>query len=122
MLGYIDYFPIKTTVCTTIESNRNYPSIAKNSPVIESRAENIAILSEIYPSHITIEPILDFDTKQLVSLISQCKPKQVNIGADTSCKKTMPEPKPEKVKELIAELKTLPIAVHLKPNLKRLLK
>lgn len=124
MLNYVDHFPTFTTLCTTLESNRNYPSIMRNSPAIESRAENIALLGQMHPTHVTIEPVMDFDMQPFVNLIRMCSPKQVNIGANTSYSKKyiLPEPKPEKLIEFIARLKEYVPTVHLKPNLKRLLK
>jgi hypothetical protein len=51
-------------------------------------------------------------------MILSCKPVQVNIGADSG-KNGLPEPSPEKVRTLVHILEKH-TAVHIKPNLKRL--
>ena len=114
-------------ICTTIESNRHYLEIMKNSPLPNERA---SAMNEIahefnfgFPNkqmYVTIEPIMDFDLKEMVYLIETCLPAQVNIGADTS-KSGLPEPPKEKIFELISALEKFTI-VHQKSNLKRLLK
>ena len=118
VLKYIDYFPLKSIICTTIESNRNYPEIMNNSPSVENR---IKYLSEIkkFPRMITIEPILDFDLQKLINMINYCYPFQVNIGSDSKGNK-LPEPKKEKLNLLINELKQYS-KIFIKDNLKRLL-
>jgi len=99
--------------CTTLESNRDYPKIMNNSPKIENRLVH-------YIDYITIEPILDFDVKELLEMIIMCQIKQVNIGADSG-HNDLPEPPKEKIFELIAELEKF-TKVKLKKNLNRLLK
>ena len=108
-------FPDKTIICTTIETNRDY-NLSK-APLPRQRA---SAMSEIqYPKMVTVEPICDFDIDYLLPMISRCKPFQVNIGADSKGNK-LPEPEPEKIRELIKELEKF-TKVHLKPNLERLL-
>ena len=70
-------------------------------------------------SYITIEPIMDFDLKDFVSLLKVAKPKQVNIGADSG-RNGLPEPPKEKVLKLIDELQEF-TTIHNKANLKRIL-
>lgn len=41
---------------------------------------------------VTIEPIMDYDIDELVSLIKMCKPEQVNIGANTYTEIQLPQP------------------------------
>lgn len=62
---------------------------------------------------------MDFDLYQMVGLIKQCSPVQVNIGADSG-NNNLPEPSKEKVFELINELEKFTI-VHKKKNLNRIL-
>jgi DNA repair photolyase len=109
--------PDKYVLCTTIESNHNEKN---NAPPVAERAYAMSILSEIYPTYVTIEPIMEFDLNELVSLIEKCKPAQVNIGADSG-KNGLTEPSERgKVEALIDLLETFTI-VNQKKNLKRLL-
>lgn len=120
-LDYLDACVItdKSVLCTTIESNRWYPDIMRNSPSIKDRVHAMKEISEIVDTYITIEPILDFDLDELVHIIHLCEPKQVNIGADSgNC--NLPEPTKQQVLELISELEKFTI-VNQKPNLKRIL-
>jgi hypothetical protein len=111
--GFI--FPKNTVFCTTIETNREYPEIMKDCPVPTERVYFMPI-----NNYITIEPIMDFDIRQMVIAIEMCKPIQVNIGADTG-NNNLPEPPKEKILELISELSKFTKVVQ-KSNLKRLLK
>ena len=52
-------------------------------------------------------------------MIKRCNPKQVNIGADSGLN-GLPEPKKEKVLQLIDELQKF-TTIHNKANLKRIL-
>jgi DNA repair photolyase len=115
------YIDVPFVLCTTIETNRWYPEIMKNCPHPEDRASAMALMSESgIDCYVTIEPILDFDLKDMVELIYLCNPIQVNIGANTSNIK-LPEPSKEKVLELINELQKFTI-IDQKRNLSRLLK
>jgi DNA repair photolyase len=118
--GNINDLPNNSVVCTTIESNRFIESIMKGSPPLKDRA---FAMNEIAHHHIktyvTVEPIMDFDLKELSYLIETCLPEQVNIGADSGNHK-LPEPPPEKIRELIDELEVF-TTVKQKKNLKRLL-
>jgi hypothetical protein len=62
---------------------------------------------------------MDFDTGVFAEQILECRPFQVNIGADSCCKNLV-EPSREKLEELI-KLMVPHTKVHLKTNLKRLL-
>ena len=111
--------PKKSVVCTTIETNRWYPEIMNNSPHPEERAKAMESLSKTYPTYVTIEPIMDFDLNEMVGLIRQCNPRQVNIGADSKGHK-LPEPDKEKLLALIRELNKF-TTIDKKKNLGRLL-
>ena len=109
-----DYFPPDTILGTTIETNREHEF--SKAPKIFER--------DYYMSHylkkkmVSIEPIMDFDLMSLVRHIKRIKPQFVSIGADSQGH-NLPEPSPEKVKMLIAELKKL-TEVKIKDNLNRL--
>ncbi len=109
--------PDKFVLCTTIESNRYYPEMNYAPEPIE-RAIDFGKIP-IEEKYITIEPIMDFDLKSLVTLIRYCNPVQINIGANSGGKK-LPEPPAQKIGELIKELEEF-TTVKQKKNLKRLL-
>jgi len=110
------FWKLKTTFCITVETNRE-----NNLGSAPNRQKRISDYKYI-PSNkmITIEPIMDFDLIPFVEMIKLCEPAQVNIGANTMRKVELPEPEPEKVLELIAELEKF-TKVYQKDNLKRLL-
>ncbi len=103
----------------TLETNRDTSEISK-APIPSERARPDYPLNLI--DYITIEPIMDFDYEEFVSMIWNIGPKFVNIGADSRPKKyrDLPEPSAEKTRKLIAELETF-TKVKIKPNLKRIL-
>ena len=109
--------PQNSVVCTTIETNRIYEDIMKNSPSPKERMEGMSSID--LPKYVTIEPILDFDTDLLLELIRNCHPIQVNIGADSGNHK-LPEPDKQKLNDLIEGLKQF-TSIEKKRNLKRLL-
>jgi DNA repair photolyase len=107
---------LDSVFCTTIETNKWFPLIMKQSPKPLLRAEGMEnIKAEKY---VTIEPIMDFDLLPMIELIKQCSPIQVNVGADSG-NNHLPEPTSDKIGALIKELKQL-TRVELKPNLRRL--
>jgi len=105
-------------LCTTIETNRWYPEIMQRSLKPIDRA--IELKRQSVDKLVTIEPIIDFDIKELIGLIRMCHPIQVNIGADSG-NNHLPEPPKEKILELIEELKKFTV-IDQKRNLARLLK
>lgn len=108
--------PLASIIGTTIESNRIYPEIS-NAPDCTMRMAALCGLS--YPKMVSIEPILDFDPDDMVQWIKEIAPEFVSIGADSKGHK-LPEPPPEKVVQLIDELRGI-TTVKIKDNLKRLL-
>lgn len=120
-LDYIDACVIsdKSVLCTTIETNRFYNDVMKNSPASKFRAFYMNWVSEVIKTYVTIEPIMDFDLSEMVQLIEICKPVQVNIGADSG-KNNLPEPSKEKILQLITELEKFTVIAK-KRNLTRLL-
>ena len=114
--------PTRTIIGTTIETNRAYPEMG-NAPPTSERAEHIMWFGRRhYITEITIEPIMDFDIDQMLTLIGTAKPNFVNIGANTNRKVNLPEPTNEKLKTLIFKLEQTATKVKLKSNLLRLLK
>lgn len=110
-------FPKNHKKIVTIESDIFYSKIMNNSKEPYKRAsQTIILLEEVH--QITIEPIMDF-SPLFAELIKDCKPEQVNIGADSG-RNNLPEPSKEKLLKLISELKKFTI-VNLKSNLNRLL-
>jgi len=116
---YFDELPAHSVICTTIETNRHYPDVMVNSPKPEMRALAMSKLSML-ERYVTIEPVMEFDHKELVELIKLCSPVQINIGADSGGHH-LPEPSKDKILALIDELKSF-TKVEQKKNLRRLLK
>jgi DNA repair photolyase len=120
MLDFIEHPVFKHSVgCTTIESDCRYVAMGY-SPSPDDRAAAMANISKYMPTYVTVEPIMDFDLGSMVKLVKQCRPVQVNIGADTGHNE-LPEPPKEKVLELIAALEEF-TTVKQKSNLKRIFK
>jgi hypothetical protein len=88
------------------------------SPTPDARAYGIGSFK--FNRYVTIEPIMDFDLKELVQLIKIANPVQVNIGADSG-NNNLPEPSKEKLLSLIDELQKFTV-IDQKRNLSRLLK
>lgn len=106
----------RTCLCTTIETNRHYPQMGKTP----STRERAYWLSEFpFNRYLTIEPVMDFDLKEMIHLVRICNPVQVNIGADSG-RNNLPEPSKEKIIALISELQKFTV-IDQKRNLKRLL-
>lgn len=108
----------QSVFCTTIESNRYYV-VMRNAPAPADRVKATREISEYIPVYVTIEPIMDFDLEEMVNLIKECNPTQVNIGADSGNNK-LPEPSKDKVEQLINALNEFTV-INRKINLKRLL-
>ena len=111
------YLLKSSRLCTTIETNRYYKQMG-DTPDPFSRAEDMHDLTE-WRRYVTIEPIMDFDLEEMVNIIRWCNPVQVNIGADSGGN-GLPEPSPEKVRQLIDALKEFTV-IDQKINLNRLL-
>jgi len=118
MYDFRQIIPKGSALCVTIETNRNYVQMGR-TPTPMDRANWLGVLAESFDTYVTIEPVMDFDLEELVELVKQCRPKQVNIGADSGGNK-LPEPDGEKLQELIYELGKF-TTVKPKKNLKRLL-
>jgi DNA repair photolyase len=110
--------PYESHVCVTIETNRHYPEIMRNSPSPHYRGYQSMWIR--HPLYITIEPIMDFDLPDFVNMLRNIEPIQINIGADSG-NNGLPEPPKDKLLALIEELQKFTI-IHNKTNLKRLLR
>lgn len=109
--------PSNSSVCVTLETNRHYPDIMRDSPTPEQRVEQMKLIR--HPLYITIEPIIDFDLVEFVSMIKSVAPLQVNLGADSG-RNDLPEPSRGKILQLINELEEF-TEIHNKSNLHRLI-
>lgn len=117
--SFLPDFPKGSILCTTIETNRWYPEIMKYSPHPISRALNMNKIDS-FTKEITIEPIMDFDLDDMVSMIKYSGPLKVNIGADSK-NNHLPEPSKEKLLALIDALSEFTV-IDRKTNLQRLLR
>jgi len=116
MFGKFD--GLNAVACTTIETNRWYPDIMQNSPIPDLRANAMSMLE--VDRYVTIEPIMDFDLYELVELIRECAPKQINIGADSGGH-GLPEPSATKIMALVEALQEF-TTIEKKRNLGRIFK
>ena len=119
MASWYKLTPQKTRFCTTLETNRWYRDIMRDSPPPVQRMQEMAILPFYVDKYVTIEPIMDFDLEDMVRYIRECEPTQVNIGADSG-NNNLPEPPKEKILSLIEELKKF-TTIDQKRNLNRIL-
>lgn len=115
------YFPEKTILCTTLESDSFYPNYMGNTPHPMERSTAMNYFRDLpIKKQVTVEPVMDFHLEHFVNMIKRCNPDSVNIGANTS-KIKLPEPSKEKLLQLIEELQKFTTIVR-KSNLERILK
>lgn len=107
-----------TVLCTTIESNRDYPNISAPT-TIDERVQEMAHLRNNFMLMVTIEPILDFDLEEFLDMLEYINPDYVNIGADSGGN-GLPEPSKEKIEKLLKGLEEITTLITPKKNLKRL--
>lgn len=119
MCGLWKQMPKNSVLCTTLETNRMYSQMG-NTPTPYWRVQYLSRISSVKTTYVTIEPIMDFDFGEFVSYLKQCRPLQVNIGADSG-NNNLPEPAKDKILALIEELKKF-TTIDQKRNLSRLLK
>ena len=91
-----------------------------SAPPPQERAAAMQIACASVQTLITIEPVLDFDLEEMVKLVRQCNPVQVNIGADSG-NNQLPEPDAKKVNALIHELNQF-TKIDQKRNLGRIMR
>lgn len=118
---FMNFMPPKFVLATTIETNRGTKDVSK-APEAKERARIMA--EYVCKKTITIEPIMDFDLGEFVSMIKNIKPDFVSIGANSKEEALdchLFEPSGDKVRVLIEELKKF-TEVRVKSNLNRILK
>jgi DNA repair photolyase len=115
--NFLSYFPEKTILGTTIETNKQElcnslaPSVKERYLAMEKLVD--------FSLMVSVEPIMDFDVNVLTEWLADIEPEFVSIGADTRGHDLI-EPSWEKIEELVRQLKLLGIETRLKENLKRL--
>ena len=76
-----------------------------HAPLPQDRVKAMAEISKHrIPTFVTIEPIMDFDLEELVTLIKMFNPEQVNIGKDSKGYVNLPLPEGKKLIQLILQL------------------
>lgn len=115
-----EVFPERTMLGTTIETNRVY-SCMGDTPNPKDRAEVMSRLKEFgVDTFVTIEPILDFDIKEFVDLLTLSNVRWINIGADSG-RNELPEPPKKKIVELALAIREKFPRVVIKSNTKRII-
>lgn len=115
---FMDQFPEKTILGTTIETNRDYR--VSDAPKVQERQWSMSQVTS-FETMVSVEPVLDFDLDILVGWLKDIRPSFVSIGADSKGNSLPPEPGKEKLEALLAALRVF-TEVKVKENLKRLLK
>lgn len=114
-------FPSKVILGTTIETNREIKISKAPHPLDRFKA-----MSEIkfqYPNYrifITIEPIMEFDLKEMIDNLIEVHPDFINIGADSK-KCGLLEPTKTEVQSLIRSIQEAGLNIKIKNNLNRFL-
>jgi len=118
-----NHFPSKCLLGCTIETTAYDSPLLYDSktppPVPNTRYEYMRY--ERRKTFISMEPIMDFNLDEYVQWMKDISPLFVSIGANSRRDVKLPEPPPEKINELILELRKF-TKVKVKDNLKRLLK
>ena len=102
-LEFLDLFPENTMLSTTIETNREYAKAIMGYAVPPIGRFRAMMRIHNFPTHVSIEPIMDFDLKTLVSWMKLLQPTKVAVGYD-SLNNNLPEPPKDKTWKLIEEL------------------
>jgi DNA repair photolyase len=119
---YSKVFPSKSIIGTTIETTDNIRHVISEAETPEMRKQGIrGFADDGFETFVTIEPIMDMDVDVMIEWMKEVKPSFINIGADSkNC--GLPEPSPEKVRQLIDGLQKAGITIKKKTNLERLLR
>ena len=118
-LEFVNQFPARTILGTTIETNREelIEEVSK-APRVLYRATAMKRVPDKFKKMVSIEPIMDFSLLSMVSIIKDIKPEFVTIGADSKLHGLV-EPPWEKIETLIFELTKI-TEIRQKTNLNRL--
>lgn len=114
-IEFLQYFPEKSILGTTIETNRDYNLCVAQKPRQRAYAMNNMTNNKM----VSIEPVVDFDLNEMIKYIKLVNPSFVSIGADTKNSKLI-EPISDKLERLIYELDEF-TEVKIKDNIKRIL-
>ncbi len=120
------HFPPKFMLGATIETDDGDILAPYTNCLITpapcNRAEAMREIRRRFPdveAVLSLEPLLDFNLDNFVTMVEAIGPKKVWVGADSG-KNGMPEPEPEKVRALITQLARFTVVIE-KKNLSRLL-
>lgn len=108
--------PANVIIGTTLETNRDLRLSGAPSPA--SRFTSLRLTQHPY-KFLSIEPIMDFDLNEFSLWIRLLRPDIIEVGAD-NYHNNLPEPSPEKVEQLLADLRKISPVVIEKEGLKRL--
>lgn len=114
---YFEELPDWCMLGTTIETNRRIDNIGTAPTPYKRMIAMEGIVG--FKKFVTIEPILAFDSIELVSWILRINPDFVNIGADSK-NRGLQEPSIEHINDFVTRLKGSRIEVKEKRNLDRL--
>jgi protein gp37 len=120
-LLFVNQFPARTILGTTIETNREelIEEVSTSVPPVLHRAIAMRRVPDKFKRMVSIEPIMDFDSPEMFNLINYIQPGFVSIGADSKGH-GLKEPSKEKIEKLIGRLSNY-TSVYEKKNLSRLL-
>ena len=110
---FLTLFPENVLLLTTLETNRDtgYKAISK-APPPSHRYQQFKRLK--YPRKVvTVEPIMDFDEDVFPQWIIDLEPEYVWLGLNSRPKAVqLPEPSPQKLRELVKRLKDANIEIR----------
>jgi len=112
---FLDEFPEKSILGTTIETNRDYN--ISNAPEPKKRFEAFRDV-EWNRKMVSVEPIMDFNLDILVKWLRELDLDFVSVGADSEGH-NLPEPEGRKIRDLIQNVEEF-TEVKVKENLSRL--
>jgi hypothetical protein len=119
-LDFIGSFPPDTILGATIETDTYRLQPFSKAPEPLDRVEAmLKIRAAGIPRMVSIEPIIDFDLKVMLELITLIGPEFVSIGADSKGH-NLPEPSRLKTMELLNSLERI-TKVYVKDNLNRII-
>jgi len=99
--SFIDLFPPKTILGTTLESNRGYSYTY--APQTPERWKALLNFADYFPIMISDEPIRDFDMDIFLYMHQSLDPEFVSVGADSG-QNNLSEPSAEKLRAYLRAL------------------